>query len=318
MKREEEAFSKSISRYQNGIEGAILVTGERNCGKTNLCQYVLRKQFRNKQVFHIFPPVEGSTSVKAYERELGKVTGITREKSEIFASLQFGSVIVLHDMELWWERSPNGLELIKEIIKDIEQYSSSYLFVININIFAYELINNILDIQSKLIGVIQCQSFDSENLKALIMKRHNSSGLNFIIDNKSEESISLLKLARLFSKYFDCTRGNPGVTLNTWLSNITQYKNEQLTMNYPGNPETSIIAGLEEELLILLQQIILHKRMDKAKMKRVLLCSDDEIQRSLGPLILNGLVQEKTENVFVINQYVEPYVVRVLKNKDLL
>jgi len=318
MKREEEAFNKAIYRYQNGINGAILVTGERNCGKTNLCQHVLRKQFRNKQVFHIFPPVEGSINIKTFERELAKVTGINREKSEIYTSLQFGNVIVLHDMELWWERSPNGLALIKEIMKDIEAYSGSYLFVININIFAYQLINSILDLQNQLIGVIQCQSLDSENLKALIMKRHQSSGLTFLVENRIENNMSQLKMARLFSKYFDCTNGNPGVALNAWLSNIRQYKNEQLHMTNPSIPDTAIFSDLEEELLILLQQITLHKRMDHAKIKRVLMYTDEEIQKYLRPLRLNGLVQEKAENVFVINPYVEPYVVRVLKNKGLL
>jgi len=318
MTREEDAFHKAINRYNEGIKGAILVTGERNCGKTNLCQHVLRKEFRSKQIFHIFPPIEGSISIPAYERELGKVTGINREKSEIFNSLQFSSVIVFHDLELWWERSPEGLELIKEIIRDIDRYSKNYLFVININIFAYELINNILDIQDHLIGVIQCESLDSENLKSLIMKRHNSSGLNFIVENRSEKSMTQLKMAKLFSKYFDCTRGNPGVALNTWLSNITQYKNEQIYMKFPNNPDTDIIADLEEEILIALQQIALHKRMDAGKLKRVLTCSDEEIDKLLRPLRLNGLVKEKAEGVYVINPHVEPFVVRVLKNQDLL
>jgi hypothetical protein len=67
-----------------------------------------------------------------------------------------------------------------------------------------------------------------------------------------------------------------------------------------------------------LQQIALHKRMDAAKLQRVLAGSEDEINKLLRPLQLNGLVQEKAEGVFVINPYVEPHIVRILKNKDLL
>jgi amino acid transporter len=318
MKKEEEAFNKAIDRYHNGIKGAILVTGERNCGKTNLCQHVLRKQYRSKQVFHIFPPVEGSTSLPTYERELGKVTGLTRDKAEIYNTLQFGSVVVFHDLELWWERSPDGLNLIKEIMHDIDMYSNSCLFVININIFAYELINTVLNLQNQLIGVIKCESFDSEELKALIMKRHQSSGLSFTLENKSEEDMTQLKMAKLFSRYFDCTKGNPGVALNTWLSSIEMYKNEEIHMKYPGVPDTDIIENLEEEIMITLQQIALHKRMDVAKLMRVFSGSDDEINKLIRPLRLNGLLQEKAEGVFVINPYVEPLIVRILKNKELL
>jgi amino acid transporter len=318
MKREEEAFIKAIDRYNAGVKGAILVTGERNCGKTNLCQYVLRKQFRNNQVFHIFPPVEGSISEKSYERELGKVTSIAREKSEIYSTLQFGSVVVLHDLELWWERSPKGLQLIKEIMNDISKYSRSYLFVINMNIFAYELINNILNLQDHLIGVIQCQSFDSENLKTLIMKRHKSSGLSFTLENRREESMSQLKMARLFSGYFDCTRGNPGVALNTWLSSIVMYKNEEVIMKHPGNPDTEIFNELDEKALNTLQQIALHKRMDVPKLSRVLSAPNAGIDNLIRPLRLNGLLQEKAEGVFVINPFAEPYIVKILKQKELL
>ncbi len=318
MKSEETAFNKAIDRYEAGVKGAILVTGERNCGKTNLCQYVLRKRFRSNQVFHMFPPIEGSVSKKIFERELAKVTGVARKKDEIYNTLQFGSVIVLHDMELWWERTPKGLELIKEIMLDINRYGQSYLFVINMNIFAYEHINRILNIQGLLIGAIHCQAFDSEELKSLIMKRHQSSGLSFVLENRPEENLSQLKLAKLFSRYFDCTKGNPGVTLNTWLSNITQYKNEEIFMDYPDTPDSEALEEMNEQSLIMLNQIALHKRMDIPKLCRVFAQSQEQIEQVLIPLRLNALLQEKAEGVFVINPFIEPYVVKMLKQKELL
>lgn len=318
MKSEEAAFNKAIDRYEAGVKGAILVTGERNCGKTNLCQYVLRKRYRSSQVFHMFPPVEGSVSKKIFERELSKVTGVAREKDEIYNTLQFGSVIVLHDLELWWERTPKGLDLIKEIIHDIHRYGQSYLFVINMNIFAYELINSILNLQGHLIGAVRCLAFDSEDLKSLIMKRHKSSGLTFVLENRREENLSQLKQARLFSSYFDCTNGNPGVTLNTWLSNITQYKNEEIIMTYPEIPDWDILNELSEPTLIMLNQIALHKRMDINKLCRVFAKTKEEVERVLLPLRLNALLQEKAEGVFVINPFAEPVVVKMLKQKELL
>jgi amino acid transporter len=318
MKREEAGFKKAIDRYNEGVKGAILVTGERNCGKTNLCQHVLRKHFGSKRVFHVFPPVEGSTNLHTFERELGKVTGISRGKSEIYDSLQFGSVIVFQDLELWWERSAEGLDLLKEIIKDINRYSSSYLFVINTNVFAYELINKVLNLQNHLIGVIKCQSLDSEDLKALLMKRHQSSGLSFVLEGKREEEMTQLNLAKLFSRYFDATMGNPGVALNAWLGNIVRYKNEEIHLKNPSTIDAEILHHLDEEGLATIQQIALHKRMDRAKLMRVLDETEEEVLNRMQPLRINGLIHEKTEGVFVINPFVEPYLMSVLKNKKLL
>lgn len=318
MKREQSAFSKAIERYRTGIKGGIIITGERNCGKTTMCQHVLKKHYTEGKVFHVFPPVEGSVEIKDFERELGKTTGIQRDKSEIYSTLPYDSVVVIHDMELWWERSPNGLDLIKEIIKDIDKHSKTHLFVINMNIFAYELLNNALDIQEHLIGVIQCQPFDSENLKTLIMKRHQSSGLNFVLENRNEENMSQLRMAKLFTKYFDFTRGNPGVTLNTWMSNILQYKNEQLHIRYPNNLDIDILNDLDERSMLTLQQIELHKRMNVGKLERVFGLSTDELFERLRPMQLNGLVTEKADGVYIINPFVEPHIVRMLKQKELL
>ncbi|NJN27323.1 MAG: ATP-binding protein [Cyclobacteriaceae bacterium] len=318
MKPEQEAFLKAIERYRQGSKGGILITGERNCGKTNLCQHVLKKQFKENLVFHLFPPIEGSTDVQDFAHELAKVSGIHHPKSEIYETLPFGSVIAIHDMELWWERSPSGLGMIMELLADIDKYSKSYLFVINMNVFAYELINNVLNLQDHLIGVVRCQPFDSENLKTMIMKRHASSGLSFVLENKVEESMSQLKKAKLFSQYFDFTNGNPGVTLNAWLSNIVMYKNEHLFIKYPTHIDTEVLNSLEGDAVALLQQTALHKRMDLSKMMRVFGVEADTIQSWLRPLRLNGLISEKSEGVFVINPFVEPFVVKMLKQKELL
>ena len=186
------------------------------------------------------------------------------------------------------------------------------------NIFAYELVNSILDLQDHMIGVIQCQPFDSESLKTLIMKRHESSGLSFILENRTEESMSQLRMAKLFSKYFDFTKGNPGVTLNVWLSSIIKYKNEELFIRFPQVPDTEMLTTIDNEALMMLQQIALHKRMDISKLERVFGSNDHEIDDTLRPLRLNGLISEKAEGIYVINPFVEPLVVKMLKQKELL
>jgi hypothetical protein len=68
----------------------------------------------------------------------------------------------------------------------------------------------------------------------------------------------------------------------------------------------------------MLQQIALHKRMDMEKLERVFSREKFEIDETLRPLRLNGLVGEKSEGIYVINPFVEPLVVKMLKQKELL
>lgn len=318
MSREEEAFRKAIRRYRTSARGGIIVIGERNSGKTTLCQYVLKKNNKGKQVFHIYPPADGSVVLEDYVRELGKATGISASKDEIFKTLPYESIIVLHDLELWWEASPAGLEIIKCMLQDVDHYSASLLFVLNMNIHTYELINAVLDIQSHLISVIPCQPFDSESIKELISKRHKSSGLHFLLDKKQEEHLSQIKQAKLYNRYFDFTKGNPGVALNAWMSNIMQFKNEQLSIRYPEMVDTEVLLGFDTHAYLVLAQIALHKRMGKQKIGRVFELDEADVELMLRPLRLNGLVVEKSEGIFTLNPYIEPQVIRILKQKELL
>jgi len=106
--------------------------------------------------------------------------------------------------------------------------------------------------------------------------------------------------------------------LNVWMSNIWQYKNEQLYIRYPINLDTDILNELDEDAIVLLQQIELHKRMNSKKIERVFGFNEQSLDANLRPLRLNGLVTEKSEGVYVINPYAEPQVVKVLKQKELL
>ncbi|MDD3322691.1 MAG: amino acid permease [Paludibacter sp.] len=307
-KEEELKFAKAIEHYKAGYRGGILITGERNTGKTTFCQHVARKHFNQQAVYNIFPPLQGSVTVSDFQHELNNALNIEGSIYKIFENLPEDSVLFFHDIELWWESSDKGLTIIKLLLDLIKKYSDKCLFVVNLNSATYEHIQKTQNISNSFISIITCKPFNSEDLKEMIMVRHRSRGMKFIFENKPEDGISELKLAGLFNKYFNFSKGNPGAALYAWIANVKSFENDQLEIRSPQKPNLLVFENLPDDWKVILYQISLHKRMTISKMKNVLLINESKIVLIVEAFIRAGLIKEKSAGVFVINPYIDNFI----------
>jgi amino acid transporter len=311
-------FDKAIKRFQAGVKGGIMLLGERNAGKTALCRHVSMNRFDEDKVHHIFPLPGGSVSREEFNAQLQKSTKLSVGINEMFDTLPYGSVIVIHDLELWWQRSEDGFDIIELILDLIGQFDYKCLFIINMNPFAYELINKIYQMEQHFISIIHCQPFKSEELKEMVMRRHRSSGLKFRIEKKKEENISEIALARLFNRYFDQSDGNPGTVLYQWLGNIEKVSAGNIYIKQPKNIDLQPIENLDDNSMVVLVQLALHKRIPFGRLEKVLGIESNITEEIVNSLIRTGVIEERPERVLLINPYIEPYVRKVFKRKRLL
>ncbi|HEX7015815.1 MAG TPA: hypothetical protein VF191_09910, partial [Cyclobacteriaceae bacterium] len=209
---DDRIISQKVEQYMNGRHGGIIVTGERNAGKTAICRRIAEKHFGNNKQFHLFPSADGSAHPEDFLAKLQEATGVSNDLPGIMNSLPTHSVVVIHDLELWWERTRDGMRAIDMIMDMIAAYSDRILFIVNMNTFAADLIHSINGFKERFIGVISCTPMSSMDLKNLILTRHRSSGLELALDNGKSE-ISEIALARLFNHYFNYADGNPGLAM---------------------------------------------------------------------------------------------------------
>ena len=315
---EETQFDKSINRFRAGVKGGILLLGERNSGKTALCRYITRTRFKEDKVHAIFPLPAGSVSTDDFTAQVQKSTNLSVGLNEIFDTLPFGSVIVIHDLELWWERSEQGFEVIKLILELIGKFDYKFLFIVNMNPFAYELISGMQTMENHFISIINCRPFNSEELKEMVMRRHRSSGLKFKIGKKQEDNISEISLARLFNKYFDESEGNPGTVLYHWLSNIQKVTLGTINIKPPKNIDLQPIEDMGDEALVILVQLLLQKRIPLHTLERLLGLEPHITEEIVNSMIQAGMIEERSGKLLLINPYVEPFVRKVLKRKGLV
>jgi hypothetical protein len=152
----------------------------------------------------------------------------------------------------------------------------------------------------------------------MVMRRHRSSGLKFRIEKRKEENISEIALARLFNKYFDHSEGNPGTVLYHWLGNIEKVSAGIIHIKSPRNIDLQPIENMDDNSMVVLAQLLLHKRIPYGKLERILGIESHITEEFVNSLIRNGIIEVRPERVLLINPYVEPFVRKVLKRKGLV
>jgi len=315
---DEGAFKKVLQRYRAGYYGGIMILGERNSGKTAFCMNQGHTTFKKETVYHIFPPASGSVSVSDFVSTMQRVTKENGSPEEIINRIPRGSVMMLHDLELWWERSMEGWDVVRLLIKLINENSPKLLFVINMNPVAFTLINKLLNLQDSLIGVIRLKPFDALDIKEMIMLRHHSSGMKFLLNGKGEDALSEIKLAKLFNRYFDYSGGNPGAALKAWIANISGVEGQTIHIRMPVVPDAGVLLEIEEEWKVLLIAMMLHKRLSYERVKNILDADDEHTVSILGSMMRMGLVEERNEGLYNVSDLTGPHLITLFKQEGLI
>lgn len=315
---DELQFKTAIRRYKEGYHGGVLIVGERNAGKTAFSRHMAEKHFKKDRIFQLFPPAKGSTDPDDFITELRKVTNSSGTIEEIMAAIPPASLLVLHDLELWWERSSSGWEVVKLVMKLISDYSPKLLIVVNVNPFAYSLMNKVVGLQHMFISIISLRPFDSKELQQLIMRRHRSSGLTLMLNNKEINEVSEIRLARLFNALFDYAEGNPGVAMKAWLSNIVKVTDKSVHIRAIRQPDIRILNAIEEDWKLLLVQLFLHKRLSLDRVQAMFSLDQQSATDLLQAMIRTGLVELRHEGTFIVNGFIESHLIREFKKDNLL
>lgn len=314
---EEKIIARAVEHYLEGHHGGIMVAGERNSGKTALCKRIVEKHFSDNKRFHLFASGDGSAKPDDFIAKLGEATGVSSDLPGIMNSLPYHTVIVIHDLELWWERTPEGMRVVEMIMDMIAAYSDRILFIINMNVFTSDLIHATNDFRERFIGVIRCTPLTSLELKNMILSRHRSSGLEFSLDNVNGD-ISEIALARMFNYYFNYADGNPGLAMNAWLNSITRVEGNRLMVRPPRQPDTEVLEALPAGWNVVLVQLALHKRMSVDKLLRVFGSDYPGLEMDLTSLVRAGLAEKRIDGCYALNPYAEPFLVRAFKQKEWL
>jgi amino acid transporter len=318
MEDEIEKGSKSINRFLNGASGLLIISGERSSGKSSLSKYLANLHFEKQNIFNVRAPRESIADVGFFEQTLLKTIGGQENLPYSMEMLPAKSVIVINDLELWWERKPHGTQVVEKIILLMRQYGHKVLFIVNVNQYALKIINQLSSINTWALDIVFCQPFDSSELKDLIMLRHQAGGMKFRLDKKPEKAMTDWDYARLFNRFFNLSGGNPGHTINLWLAGIRKISGNTLFLEKPFGKEIAFTEDLPADEIFYILQFILHRRFSLKSLSEILQNDIEDTEKKVRVLLQKGILTEKFPEVYSLNPALEIHLVKKLKSLELL
>ncbi|MEE9382763.1 MAG: hypothetical protein V3V08_05045 [Nannocystaceae bacterium] len=311
---------QAIAHFRRGVGGMILVTGEHNSGKSALTRRVLGGPLARQPVYRVLPPPAGSVdpadllrAVAVSTESLG-ASGLRLDS--MLARLPEGAVVVIEDLELWWERSAVGWANIDTILEMVRRHGRRLLFVAEINCHALAFIRRFRPLADAALSVLECPPLPAKALAEIVMLRNDSTGLKLRLRERKEHELSVWGVARLFSRHFDHSLGNVGAALRGWIAHIDHVDDENLHVRMPIVVDRSPLDDLGGEWTAVLVQFALHKRLSQTRLQR--LAGSHPVAVHVEALRRAGLIVGDHRGVLELNRHVDHLVVDRLRRRRLL
>jgi hypothetical protein len=308
--------SRVAKLMQQGPGGAMMIIGEPQSGKTYFSEYVGDSLFPGK-VVQIAPPLAGSRKSADLRAAFRARLSSSGSLIQMIQAELPGTVFLIDDLELWWERSQQGDQAILSLFRVIDKVGADYPFILNCNQFTYGLLIGMLRLEAHISETIFLQPLSLQKVEQCLVDRHKSSALSFQLNGTHERDIRPRALRKFFRRLYHYSKGNIGFALRMWLSSIQGIEEESITL-LP--PPVSEIPGIENpDWLVLLTQFVLHKRLNLDRLKRIYhLESPHMLKEHVFQLVRANLLVEISPGLYELNPYLTSYVIHLLQKDRLL
>jgi hypothetical protein len=309
-----------IKKFDEGIHGALIVTGTICSGKSFFIHKFIENFTNATTVYKIVAQREKNIGKKTLNNLLQKVSGITGSNDKILDKIPAKSIIVIENLELWWQKTPSGTVIINRLIELIKKYGSRHMFVLSMDIDSYQIIYRTSHISTVTAEVIYMQAFTAKKLQDAILYRHHSSGLKFVIEKtgKRQDELKAKEWAHIFYQYFKLSTGNIGLALNYWMANIVDFDGDYLKIKIPKPIDDKPLNSLSAGCLLILSQFLYHKYLTINNLSDILQTKQTGFVDDFEYLIRTGVLLKKAAGLYQINPAIYIPIREKLIEKGLL
>ncbi|HKK10787.1 MAG TPA: ATP-binding protein, partial [Bacteroidales bacterium] len=314
--QEIQTAKEAYEDYSSGFHGGLLITGDRFSGKSFFSQYIAKMLAKEGKVYTLYAPYAGSLSTAHFKSQLQKATDIYGSSDEIFDKIPAKSILIIDDLELWWENTENGNRVIDQLLFLMERYSSKCFFIVGLNSVAHQKMRENRNLDAIFLRIIRMSPMDSQSIRDAILKRHRSSNLTYKISGSGPATGKSIRDAQLFNAVFYFSGGNIGLALKAWLGAVVSTDQDSITLKEPKTPDLSQFSTVEQDWIDLIEQVLLHKRLTFSRMIRVSGESQANVLKRINMLKRAGILTEQNDGVYEIDSYLYYWIQKILRKKN--
>jgi amino acid transporter len=308
----------AVSNHRRGLGGGVAIIAEPYGGKTALARYVAEEHFGRDRIFVVTPPADRSTDPMVFHQRLRTALGAAAGTHDDPLSALRDAVIVLDDIELWWERSDEGYGVIRAIIHLIRRHGERILFLVAADAHAFRFMASVERLGPEFLSVIEATPFSARQIGEVIELRHSSTGLVFEYDGRREEDLSAWRRARLFNRIFDYSRGGIGAALHAWIAHIRRVDGDRIVVEAPRRPDLHAFEALHPTRLLILVQLILHRSLDRARLARLCPLDPATLDSEVSALLRAGVLHRPRPGLVAIDPFLRPHLTAWCTDRGLV
>ena len=307
---------KELEQYNESVPekriGAILILGKSASGKSHFSEYLASQQ-KSKHIFRIDTTGKRG-SVLDLKRAIADGTNQTGDIDQCIAKLPRHSTIICGDIEVWWNRSLE-VDALCTLIDLVEKFSKNHCFILNGNLHALEALSMQRPIDRAIATTIVLSPLSKEDVKDIIIERHKVGGLDIAYKNEENE-INSKKFNRLITRLYNDSQGNIGLSLQFWLSNISNYADNKIFMTESNPNELLKVTNSRWKWVI--YHFIINNHLSNKKILALFGDDAEEIMHVIVELVKSKIVDKIGPNTYALNSTVKPNVERWLEYQDIL
>jgi len=312
-KNELETARHSIKQQESGTNGAIMVIGASQSGKSFLTESIAKIP-ENTTKYYLNPPNKQTYTATDVHHAFQKIFDKKGTSLSILKQLKHKGTFIINDLEHWWTRDENGVGAINYIASLIEKLGSKHHFIINCNIYSYYILKQTTDISSQLLSTIITRPLSKSELAEIILNRHKLGGAS--IYYKDELITNTKQIDLLVSSIYNVSNGNVGTALALWLHLICLNDDQELILSKL--KETPTLHFQNASWKLLLYQLILHHNLNEAQLNKLYKLDKNNILKTLVSMQKAELVEQTAKHNYNINESVKYFVEVALKDTGII
>lgn len=175
-----------------------------------------------------------------------------------------------------------------------------------------------MDLDTFLTGSIKSQAFSPAELQEIILSRHKSTGLQLQSSGKLLGIFPIIFFVNYFNKLYEVSGGNISAASRIFISTFTEANAETITLGFPQKPDMDFFRDLQEDWLMILLQLLLHKKLTLNRLELLMDSSEDKLPAILASLERMNLIIRSRTGIFELNPYTKQFIIKSFREMDLI
>ena len=331
----------AIERWQQKRVSSFVIYGHRGAGKSTLLNMAQRHLFVDQPVTYE-TVTQKMTTTEALVEYLAKLLGFPAGNgSDAVAEVLLAGprrAILLDDCHHLFLRNIGGLEAIRYLFWLIAKTNNHLLWGISFDKSSYDFLNQVLPLRELFHVHVALEERNSEELRRLMMARHNRSGvsLHYVHDKRNEKALrrqmkalrqqhrsaranpqEALELA-FFDSLATACAGNVIVALFYWLRSLRVEDAGRYQVRPFEALDLSLIWEFSQEHVFILAALLQHGTLTAMELGQILDTNRIAIRLELEILAnLNVLQLDPKTDKFEVNPVVQKTACNMLRSRNL-